>query len=303
MFASELWKLMIDQEVNMTHDGYLKLWQLSHPVLNYDVIILDEAHDTNPVLASVIFDQKACIMVVGDSFQQMYSFRGAEDFMEVEADIEFKLTLSFRFTPQIAGYANMFLERVFGSDFRLIGRAEDAPIETRAYLSRTNAALVSYAFSMMDRQKIGFVGGLGSYAFNNVVDVYNLSVGRAVSHGFIKRFKTYNAFKNYAYATTDKELLSLIHLVKKYGGRIPDLMADLKKLTVDERVADVVLTTAHKAKGLEWDYVMLANDFTPCHDEENHIVRPKDDEANIIYVAMTRAKQVLCAHQDLSYII
>ena len=48
--------------------------------------------------------------------------------------------------------------------------------------------------------------------------------------------------------------------------------------------ADVVLATAHKAKGCEWRSVRLADDFF-APDERPY---PRE-EANLLYVAVTRA--------------
>ncbi len=53
----------------------------------------------------------------------------------------------------------------------------------------------------------------------------------------------------------------------------------------------ILLTTAHKAKGLEWANVLLMEDFHPLLKEEK-IMDPAGvdpDEFNLIYVAMTRA--------------
>ena len=61
------------------------------------------------------------------------------------------------------------------------------------------------------------------------------------------------------------------------------------------------MTTAHKAKGLEWPRVCLANDFLPKEklqdlmrtltgtQMELPIKYKTDDEYNLFYVAMTRA--------------
>lgn len=290
MFANDIWELMVSGKVNMTHDGYLKLWQLSKPKLPYQCILIDEGHDTNPVLADILFSQKCSVIIIGDSYQQMYSFRGAQDFMDIDADHEFKLQESFRFTPEIAEKANNFLERVFKTDFRVKGLQPYRPAETHAYLARTNAHLFDYAIMMMNKKKIGFVGGLGGYSFNRVVSMYNLSVGKKASDGMINRFKSYETLKSYAFSVEDRELLGLVRIVDRYGDAIPSLYASLKQLVVNERKAELVLTTAHKAKGLEWDHVKLGNDFASCYDEKGQVVQPKDDEANIIYVAMTRAR-------------
>lgn len=58
--------------LGMTHAGYLKLFQLSRPCLSrtYDVIMLDEAQDSNPCIASIVLRETACARIlVGDSHQ------------------------------------------------------------------------------------------------------------------------------------------------------------------------------------------------------------------------------------------
>jgi F-box protein 18 (helicase) len=44
--AEQLWMMMADtqnSEIGMLHDGYLKLYQLSNPILDFDCVLLDEA--------------------------------------------------------------------------------------------------------------------------------------------------------------------------------------------------------------------------------------------------------------------
>ena len=54
--------------------------------------------------------------------------------------------------------------------------------------------------------------------------------------------------------------------------------------------ADIVLTTAHKAKGLEFDTVKLSEDFLQtlesCHP--CLLARCEEDEKNLVYVAVSR---------------
>ncbi|APS68750.1 hypothetical protein AVI55_16905 (plasmid) [Piscirickettsia salmonis] len=46
--------------IGITHDGYLKLYQLSKPILNqYDFIMLDEAQDANPAILDIFERQTA----------------------------------------------------------------------------------------------------------------------------------------------------------------------------------------------------------------------------------------------------
>ncbi|PKS77787.1 UvrD-helicase domain-containing protein, partial [Klebsiella pneumoniae] len=95
----------------MVHDGYLKLYQLSHPNLSlrYQVILFDEAQDANPVTSDIVIRQRSRTILVGDVHQQIYLFRGANDAMNnprfSNAD-QLYLTHSFRFGPNVAMVAN-----------------------------------------------------------------------------------------------------------------------------------------------------------------------------------------------------
>ena len=46
----------------------------------------------------------------------------------------------------------------------------------------------------------------------------------------------------------------------------------------------------HKAKGLEFDTVVLMDDFTDIREQGLHLRDVPEDDANLIYVAITRAK-------------
>ncbi len=58
--------------------------------------------------------------------------------------------------------------------------------------------------------------------------------------------------------------------------------------------------TAHKAKGLEFDYVQLGDDFFSVLERD-----PDDqiDEFNLSYVAVTRAKKGLFLNKDLQKLL
>lgn len=58
---------------------------------------------------------------------------------------------------------------------------------------------------------------------------------------------------------------------------------------------DVVITTAHRSKGLEWDRVRIGDDFWgPKADKETgELKMPADEELRLDYVAATRAKKQL----------
>ena len=49
----------------------------------YDVLLLDEAQDMNPAMLFVSLKQVKRNLMLGDSQQQIYSFRGAVDAMRI----------------------------------------------------------------------------------------------------------------------------------------------------------------------------------------------------------------------------
>src|SRR4051812_21648018 len=89
-----------------------------------------------------------------------------------------------------------------------------------------------------------------------------------------------------------------------YGRALPALVADLRRRAVAHPgMAERVLATAHKAKGLEWPRVRLAGDFPGLgelhaaaadRDGVPHLTpEERDQELHLLYVAATRARRQL----------
>ncbi|RVL95619.1 hypothetical protein CN136_19550 [Sinorhizobium meliloti] len=76
--ARHVWSRMLSEQdpLPLGHDGYLKLWGLSRPIIAADFIMLDEAQDTNPVVRDILQRQRAQLIYVGDRYQQIYEWRG-----------------------------------------------------------------------------------------------------------------------------------------------------------------------------------------------------------------------------------
>ncbi|MBF0102094.1 MAG: ATP-dependent helicase [Desulfobacterales bacterium] len=304
--ATTLWKLMTDindDTIGMLHDGYLKLYQLSRPKLEFDCILLDEAQDTNPVVSDFLLSQPCAHILVGDPYQQIYAWRGAKDTMDkIPTAKVMYLTHSFRFGNNIATIANLVL-RIFKNETKsLIGVKERDAVEevTGHYtvICRTNAGVFKEAARRYKNRDIGFVGGIEGYRFNDIVDTYYLFSKKKsnIKNPYIKSFDSYKDMKDFAKAVEDMEILSRCSIVDIYMDKIPGLVRDITNKTVAPDEAEIILSTAHKSKGLEFDQVCLADDYQNLLENDGSLVNQtkiNHEEINILYVAITRARQRL----------
>jgi len=69
-------------EIPITHDFYLKKYQLTKPTLYYDYIFFDEGQDASPAMLDVFKRQQATKILVGDTHQQIYGWRNAVNSLE-----------------------------------------------------------------------------------------------------------------------------------------------------------------------------------------------------------------------------
>ena len=172
----------------MLPDFYLKMWALSRPKLSrYTHIILDEAQDTNPVMAQIIEDQAhAFKLLVGDQHQSIFQFRGAHNAMETFSAMGatvLAMPTTWRFGPEIAAKANKLLSLFKGEKTAIIGAGPSAPRRAevkRAVLSRTNAGLIGEAAAVYGRDT-HWVGGIKKYKVDVLVDAFNFSIDQRSS--------------------------------------------------------------------------------------------------------------------------
>ena len=287
-----------DGRLRFTHDCYLKLWQLSDPRLPCDYVLFDEAQDANPCVAAVVDRQvHAQRILVGDSCQAIYGWRGAIDALaRFPADQRLVLSQSFRFGPAIAAEANRWLAlldaplRLRGST-RLHSRVGPLP-RADAVLCRTNAEAVRQVLLGVDQaRRVALVGG-GEPIRRLAQAAISLKAGRGTDHPELFAFQTWAEVQDYAandHAGADLKVL--VDLIDSHG---PEQLIYLVDQLVPETDADLVVSTAHKAKGREWPTVRLAGDFAgPDQRGDGRPAEVPRAEAMLAYVAVTRARHAL----------
>jgi hypothetical protein len=320
MSAQRIWDRMqdpADATVGMLHDGYLKLFQLRRPTLQYSHILFDEAQDANPVTSAIIAAQSCAKTYVGDAHQQIYQFRGAQNAMRDVAGERHCLTQSWRFGAKIAHVANRVLAEkgetsvVVGMN----GAGEVAEVDMSqpfTTICRTNAGIFTHAVdSALSGECMHFVGGVENYKFDRIEDAWRLKSGdlAAVRDTSIRQFGTYDEMCRCADEANDLDLKGLARAVGTYGDAIPQLIQEIKACASDAAHSNQTLVTAHKSKGLEFDQVRLADDFLDVADYQALRQNPKQDQAeleceiNLVYVAATRALRRLQPNPKLLSIL
>ncbi len=288
-FIQRIWAMMINQNhsIPITHDVYLKQWALMRPVLKKDYILFDEAQDANGLMLDLVGRQQSQQIYVGDRYQQIYSWRGAVNAMQtLDIDHACRISQSFRFGQRIADVANDILSNFLNAEvdikgFEKVKSTVGSVAKPNAILCRTNGALITAILGNINEKRVAVTGGC-----SDLIGLLNaakdLQQGRTTVQRDLALFKNWSDVVDFSETDAGSDLKLLVKLVDKHD--IDDLIKALKSVSTDEKKADLVISTAHKSKGKEWNTVALANDFR--HPKQKSF---SDEEANLLYVAATRA--------------
>jgi F-box protein, helicase, 18 len=147
---------------------------------------------------------------------------------------------------------------------------------------------------------------LGAYTFasdgTSIFDVLALFENKPdrVKDALLKALGSFEKLEEYLEKAEDPELATITEMVRKYGNELPGYISALKNMqvAVDQRErADMIFSTVHRSKGLEYDEVQLTTDFVSedkiiraVADNDKQKLARLNEEINLLYVAMTRAR-------------
>ncbi|WP_081790123.1 exonuclease domain-containing protein [Gordonia alkanivorans] len=301
--ARRAWRNILDPNnfgVQFNHSHYLKLFADSGPTIGRDgdFLFFDEAQDANPVIAHLVSSQHHLQKVlVGDPNQSIYAFTGAVDALSrFAADREVTLTQSWRFGEEIAAAANVMLARldspvtVRGNpaiDDRLDFGLRDAT----AVLARTNAGAIAEVLDTQKRGRTTALIGDVDAALRFCDAARTLQQGNTPKDPQFAAFSTWGELQEYLDNQPGmSELATQANLVDDYG--VDTIEHTLSNLVSPSRAERLVLT-AHKAKGLEYRSVRIAEDFAEDDPEPQPSEEAVREEQRLAYVSLTRAQHAL----------
>ncbi|MEV7374661.1 UvrD-helicase domain-containing protein [Streptomyces sp. NPDC090301] len=306
-YARKAWADLQNTEtgaVRFDPDHFLKIWSLTNPKIHTDFLLLDEAQDTNPVVEHIFNSQRnhTQLVMVGDSAQAIYHWRGAKDVMTTFDGTHLTLSRSFRFGPALAEEANRWLA-VADAPLRLTGNTTTptslGPLAAPdAILCRTNVGAMKHVMTHLAAGTLVALTGGGDSLRTLALAARQLQEGRPTSHPELVLFPSWGAVQDYAaHDPSGSDLQPLVDLVDNHGTHA--ILTAVARLS-DEAHAEVTVSTAHKAKGREWAQVRIADDFLPPPDLDEPdahgapVPGPIDTgEARLAYVAVTRARHHL----------
>jgi superfamily I DNA/RNA helicase len=312
--ATDLWNAIRDPNGSspVSHDCYLKMFFLGdHQMAGADrTLLLDEAQDADPIILGLFERHEGSRVLVGDSYQQLYQWRGAVNALgriSVDAAV-MPLTRTFRFGNGAARWANRVLElleenhRIMPAPHPTSATVSDNSREVDAILTRTNAGALDEAVKALEHRRKVYVMGGAEALVRLIESAWKLKNGKKGS-GELAVFSSWDELKSAAEGNRsgddgDPSLKILVKLIEERGARVLAMCTRLRECVGSPETAEVTVSTVHKAKGLEWPRVMVGADFNRFIRREYGVVKRDLEEACVIYVALTRARHQLLIHPE-----
>jgi len=309
--AKRIYMDMVEYRLLITHSFYLKQFQLleDKELSLYDYVMLDEGQDTNDVTLDIFMNIDAAKIIVGDTHQAIYAWRGAENAMnKIEADYNCYLTTTFRCKPHIVERANFILKNFKGEKVSIQSGCTTEPCDDSfAVITRTNAKIIENIADFDDDYRLI---KNPKTIFETAISLYFWSIGdfdRLINTSceYLTKFKSKGALNQYIADTNSLELKSSLGIAQRYKKGLFYILKKAKTAYAKQYDASgkvtkednrIILLSGHTSKGLEFDRVEIESDFPSLqelylkHDKKNLNAKQVNEETNLYYVAVTRAK-------------
>lgn len=295
-----------------------KIWSFK-----YDIVVVDECQDLNTaqqfLLKKILKKDKITkkttgrLIGVGDYFQSIYGFTGVSDksfqfFEKFPNTKKLPLTTTFRCGKEIVKEAQKIVPEIQAMEDAIDGVVRngsvlDEPESGDFVLCRKITPLFKLFFHYLIQGKKAVIKGS---------DI-GISLEKMIEgHKTIAQLKAHykNVVTNYEIDLRKRGILNpeedngyniisdnvtALNFMCRLSKDINDLKSKVKKIFSDEEHG-IVLSTIHKAKGLEADRVFIARpDFMPLPTKK---AWQHQQELNLKYVAITRAKKELIYDYD-----
>ncbi len=264
----------------------------------YDVVIVDEAQDLSPVQLRLVRLLGRRIIAIGDRHQSIYGFRGADSqaiprlISELEATV-LPLSVTYRCPRSVVSEAQAYVPAFTAADDAPEGtviEAEDTAMLGRAVpgdmvVSRANAPLVKYCLAWLARgQRAEIRGRDMSASLKALADKLDWRVADAIGTWERAEVARLNAEQRETAVETAHDKADCMRALRDGVNDPRDIPQAIDAIFAEGR-GGIVLTSTHRAKGLESEVVWMIADTYGKRDTQ--------EERNLSYVAITRSLREL----------
>lgn len=283
-----------------------------------DYVVIDECQDINRAQQRLIekmlkkdkISKKYTgrLIAIGDGFQSIYGFTGITDrtflwFKEFKNTKILPLSYSFRCAKNIVKHANRIVPAIKALPNAPDGVVRDGSAVKEArdgdfVLCRTTMPLIKMFFEFLALQKKAVIKGsdIGLQLIQYTTDFKTISSLTTHWCAEVTSFKNeivrsgvLNPNEHSGFVALEDKVNTLLFLAN-ISPTIPDLKNNIETIFTD-KLTGIVLSTVHKAKGLEADRVFIIRpDLIPYPNTKKWQIA---QEKNLEYVAITRAKTEL----------
>lgn len=284
----------------------------------YDWVLVDEAQDTNPArraLALAMLKPKGRMIFVGDTHQAIYGFTGADSNAMALLKKETKASTLHLTVTRRCGKSIVKLAQDYVPDITAHESAPEGTIRTLefnalngekltkndAILCRNTAPLLKTAYSLIASgtacQVEGRDIGKGLIKLSNRWKVRDLNgLTDKLDMYLTREIEKAGDNKAKIQRVTDQVdcLRTIIERCQSMGRHtLKDLNDEITRMfqTTEGPAKVLTLSTVHRSKGREWDRVYVLDRYRLMPSTYAEKDWELEQETNLIYVAITRAKR------------
>ena len=268
--VEKLWYKSLSKELltfeTMRKTCQIQSWCRKYLNKTYDMILIDEAQDFDPIMMSILQNDTTIPKVyVGDPLQSVYKWRGSINAFKRMP--EESLIVEFYSTFRIGNPACDEISKKF-KDCWMISKSKNntqfvsnfKEIEDYVYLFRSWRCLL---------QSAEFIENVWIYNFETKIQ----QIEKLYYH--IQTFPLTDEEKdNY-----EDDLPNFLLQLEEF--ELHNMIKNIKNNLVNKEDANVYMYTVHSYKGLEYDHIRIGYDI----DESEYC---------LYYVALTRGKKLIC---------
>lgn len=264
----------------------------------YPLVLIDEAQDLSALNHATLRKMvKKRIIAVGDPNQAIYGFRGAhEESMKMLREEfsmkEMTLSISFRCPQNVVRHAHFRAPTMRWPDWAKEGSvnyftswtSSDLP-ESATIICRNNAPLFALAIKLlMNGRPVELHGKDVVSSITKIMRKFgqsDLSVADVLDKIDLWEEEQKTKNKHRAHSSIE-DRAECMRIFANQGSTLGDALAYAQHLV--QMHSPLKLMTGHKAKGLEFDHVFFL---------DQDLIGHEDQEPNLRYVIITRAKETL----------